>query len=93
MATEKLSLFAIPSKAEKHSPAQQSEGLSDPDCEMALDRWQAHIGRLRILVDQSGDVTPNAFLKCLEILTPELRRAATAVIICDQILNGEKGGI
>ena len=93
MACEKLSLSAIPSKSEKHAPAQHMDGLSDHDCPVALDLWQAHIGRLRILVEHSDEFAPPVFVKSLDESMPELRRAAMAVVICVQILNGEKGGI
>ena len=93
MACEKLSLSAIPSKSEKHAPAQHMDGLSDHDCPVALDLWKPHIGRLRILVEHSDEFAPPAFVKSMKQLTPKLRRAAMAVIICNQILNDEKGGI
>jgi hypothetical protein len=44
-------------------------------------------------VEHADEFTAPAFLKSLERLTPELRRAAMAVVIRDQMLNVEKGGI
>ena len=63
------------------------DGLSDHDCHDALDQWQAHIERLRILVERSCEFTPPAFIKSLEGITPELRQAAMAVVIRAQMLN------
>jgi hypothetical protein len=93
MACEKLSLSAIPSKSEKHAPARHMDGLSDRDCQVALNHWEAHIGRLRILVERSEEFSPPVFVKNVDESMPELRRAAMAVVMCNQVLNGENGGI
>ena len=87
MACEKLSLSAIPSKSEKHAPAQHMDGPSDHDCRIALDQWQAHIGRLRILVEHSDEFTPPAFVKSLDESLPELRRAAMEVLCTEKRLT------
>jgi hypothetical protein len=93
MAFHKLPLPTTLSKAETHTPAQQSEGLYDHDCRTALDRWRSHIGRLRLLVEHSQEFTPPAFMKAVDGSMPDLRRAAMLMVICSQILNGEDGGI
>ena len=90
MACEKLSLSAIPSKSEKHGPARHMDGLPDHDCRIALDLWQAHIGWLRLLAEHSGEFTAPSFLESIEILTPDFRRAALAMVIRVQ---EKKGGI
>jgi hypothetical protein len=93
MAFLKLPLSATPSKAEKHTLTQPDSGMPDHDCEMALDQWRAAVGRLHHVLKRSEVYPPIAFVKNLDGAMPELRRAAMAVIICNQILNGEKGGI
>jgi len=53
----------------------------DADREMALTRWRAHIGRLRLLVENADEFTPSEFVKRVDDFMPELRSAAMGTVI------------
>ena len=86
MGSEKLPLSASPSKAEKHIPTELEVGLSDHDCDLVLDQWQAAVGRFHHIVKQSSEFSsPIVFIKNVDGAMPELRHAAMAMVICTQI--------
>jgi hypothetical protein len=53
----------------------------EEDRETALAEWQAHIGRLRLLVERAEEFTPSEFVKRLDEFMPELRSAAMETVI------------
>lgn len=62
----------------------ETESVTRDICEhreMALALWQAHIGRLRLLMEHADEFTPSAFVKRLDEGMPELRRAAMGTVI------------
>ena len=56
----------------------------EQDRDMALARWQAHIGRLRLLVEHADEFTPFEFVKRVDESMPELRRAATVIHVLNR---------
>ena len=48
---------------------------------MALARWQAHIRRLRLLVEHADKFTTSAFVKRLDEFMLQLRSAAMVTVI------------
>ena len=58
-----------------HPSSDQQEDLG-----MALAQWQAHIGRLRLLVVQADEFTPSEFVRRVEEFMTELRCAAMGTV-------------
>ena len=54
------------------------------DRDAALAQWQAHIGRLRLLVERADEFTPSAFVKRLDEFMPELRCAAMGTVVLNR---------
>ena len=55
------------------------------DQDAALAKWQEHIHRLRLLVEQADEFTPAEFVHRVDEFMPELRRAAMGTVI--HVLN------
>jgi hypothetical protein len=53
----------------------------EEDRGMALARWQAHIRRLRLLVEHADKFTTSAFVKRLDEFMLQLRSAAMVTVI------------
>ena len=51
---------------------------------MALAERQAHIGRLRLLVEHADEFTPSEFVKRLDESMPEIRKAAMGTVVLNR---------
>jgi hypothetical protein len=58
--------------------------------ETALAEWQAQLRRLRVLVTQTDEFSPSAFVKRVHEALPELRRAAMGAVIQIYVNSGPK---